>query len=83
MNREGFARACRDYAESQGCQLNPDTDFLNSVFDGVMKRQEQTGLRYCPCRLGDEWALLCPCFFQAQEKWKNEGMCWCGLFVKK
>ncbi|MFC2174332.1 ferredoxin-thioredoxin reductase catalytic domain-containing protein [archaeon] len=83
MNRDEFVRVCRDYADAQGCRLNPDNEFLDNVIDGIMKKQGVTGLRYCPCRLGTEWEFLCPCDFQAQETWKNKGMCWCGLFVKK
>lgn len=83
MNKDDFARVCREYADGTDFQLNQDKAFLASVIGGVMKKQEQTGLRYCPCRIGTELELLCPCFFQAQEKWEKEGMCWCGLFVKK
>ena len=27
--------------------------------------------------------LVCPCNFKVQRTWKENGECWCGLFVKK
>lgn len=88
MNRAEFVRICREYAEGKEFTLNPDKKFLDDVLNGVMMREEATGMRYCPCRLttGDpetDTSLLCPCYFQAQERWKNDNMCWCGLFVRK
>ncbi|MBN3036843.1 MAG: ferredoxin:thioredoxin reductase [Candidatus Diapherotrites archaeon] len=88
MNKEEFRRICAQYCEGGDFALNPDAAFLEDVLDGVMQKQAETGLRYCPCRLttGDfekDIDLLCPCFFRAQEKWKTKGECWCSLFVKK
>jgi ferredoxin-thioredoxin reductase catalytic subunit len=45
-------------------------------------------LRLCPCRLRDgsrerDLELLCPCNFKHHDTWRNEGRCWCGLFVRE
>jgi len=58
------------------------------VVEGVLENEKKYGLKLCPCRLRDgtrerDLELLCPCNFKAQETWKNEGRCWCGLFVRR
>ncbi len=88
MNKEEFTRICRAYAESEDFILNPDIAHLEHTLNGILKMQEKTGLRYCPCRLlsgnpANDADLLCPCHFQIQGVWEAEGRCWCGLFVKR
>jgi len=58
------------------------------VVEGVLENEKKYGLKLCPCRLRDgtrerDLELFCPCNFKAQETWKNEGRCWCGLFVRR
>ena len=66
--------------------MNPDTSMSDGAMKGVLANEEKKGFKFCPCRLGKEEfdaTLLCPCNFKAQDTWKEKGMCWCGLFVKK
>ena len=88
MNKEEFARICEEYCKGKDFIVNPDKEFLDDVYEGVLAEERRTGLRYCPCRIGSgdfekDIELLCPCNFHIQETWKKEGRCWCGLFVKK
>lgn len=69
-------------------QLNPDVKHVGLIYKGLMENQKKYGMKLCPCRLRDgtketDLKLICPCNFKAQEIWKSEGRCWCGLFVKR
>lgn len=69
-------------------RLNPDEKFLDAVLDGLLKNMEDTGLKFCPCRLltddlSSDIALLCPCNFTVHNTYVDEGRCWCGLFTKR
>jgi ferredoxin-thioredoxin reductase catalytic chain len=53
-----------------------------------LENEKNCGLKLCPCRVRDgtrkgDLELICPCNFKAQKTWKDEGQCWCGLFVKR
>lgn len=76
------------FTEEKEYELNPDASFLGLVLDGLLKNEEDTGLKYCPCRLrADDYSynltLHCPCNFTSQATYANEGRCWCGLFTKR
>ena len=67
--------------------FNPDEKVLETVLNGLAKREEKTGHRYCPCRLmtGNEEAdrkIICPCEYHAEEL-EKQGVCHCQLFVTK
>lgn len=87
---EGAAKIKRDlerYIASTPYALNPDESVLTAVLNGLAKREDKTGLRYCPCRLttGNSEAdrkIICPCEYHAQEV-EETGMCHCQLLVKK
>lgn len=69
-------------------KLNPDSEHVDMVVEGVLLNEEKHRLKLCPCRLRDgtremDLSLICPCNFKIQETWKTKGECWCGLFVKK
>jgi ferredoxin-thioredoxin reductase catalytic chain len=68
--------------------LNPDKEVVERLAEGVLKNEENKGLKFCPCRmiLGDKEAdkkLVCPCNFRSQKTWREKGECWCSLFVKE
>lgn len=88
MNKEELRKAWETYTENNDFILNPDSKHVDIVVEGVLENEKKHGLKLCPCRLGDgtkekDLELICPCNFQIQETWKEKGMCWCGLFVKK
>ena len=55
---------------------------------GVLENMASKGLKFCPCRItvGDPIAdvkLVCPCNFKVQQVYREDGACWCGLFVRR
>jgi ferredoxin-thioredoxin reductase catalytic subunit len=83
---EEFLGLLRDFAAHHDFILNPDEEHVAFTLEGVLRNERQKGLKYCPCRVpsGDfeqDLSLICPCNFQAQETWSEQGRCWCGLFV--
>lgn len=88
MNSEELLDCWKKYAkDNKTFILNPDKEHVKGVVNGVLKNEEEFGLKLCPCRLRDgsfkkDLELLCPCNFFIQKSWKEKGECWCGLFVK-
>jgi ferredoxin-thioredoxin reductase catalytic chain len=76
------------YCKGNEFELNPDKAQVAACIDGILENENKYGLKYCPCRIvsGDDQKdleLICPCNFTIQEKYKTQGECWCGLFVKR
>lgn len=88
MDREDIIKIWQSFTEGNDFMLNPDMKFTGMLADGVLENEKKSGLKLCPCRIGDSTKqrnleLLCPCNFKAQETWKEKGRCWCGLFMKR
>lgn len=88
MDKEKLKQVWERFAEKNDFVLNPDDDHVDKIADGVLKNEEEHGLKLCPCRLRDgsrerDLELICPCNFRTHDTWKTKGMCWCGLFVKR
>jgi len=67
--------------------LNPDKTRVEALAEGVLENEKNHGLKYCPCRMltkriEEDLRLICPCNFPSQKQWKEQGECWCSLFVK-
>jgi ferredoxin-thioredoxin reductase catalytic chain len=78
---ENFSNTAKDYV------LTPDGEMIKGLAEGILENQKNHGLKYCPCRItkGDEsdLKLICPCNFIIQKTWREDGECWCGLYVKR
>jgi len=88
MNKKELLAVWNKFAEKNDFKLNPDKKHVDIIVQGVLKNEQETGLKLCPCRLGDgtkkrNLELLCPCNFKIHDTWKTHGRCWCGLFIKK
>ena len=88
MNKEELRRVWKKFTENNDFILNPDKRHVDGIIEGVLENERKTGLKLCPCRLRDgtrqrDLELLCPCNFKIHDTWRNEGRCWCGLFIKK
>ncbi|MFH2027638.1 MAG: ferredoxin-thioredoxin reductase catalytic domain-containing protein [Nanoarchaeota archaeon] len=88
MNEEELKKVWENFTEKNEFKLNPDKSHVDMVVKGILNNEKKTGLKLCPCRVRDgtkerDLELLCPCNFKIDDTWKNKGMCWCGLFVKK
>lgn len=88
MNKREVLKAFEGFCRENEFELNPDKAHVGACIDGILENEKKYGFKYCPCRIqtGDfakDIELLCPCNFTIQEKYKNQGECWCGLFTKK
>jgi ferredoxin-thioredoxin reductase catalytic chain len=72
---------------SDNYSLTPDGEMVKGLAEGVLENQKNHRVKYCPCRItkGDEGdlKLICPCNFLIQQTWRENGECWCGLYVKR
>ncbi|MGQ9673906.1 MAG: ferredoxin-thioredoxin reductase catalytic domain-containing protein [Candidatus Aminicenantales bacterium] len=90
LTREGFRKAIEKFAEKNEFEVNPDTEKVEMLLDGLHANEKNYGLKYCPCRLAsgdyaEDLKLVCPCNFLVHETYRDNeaGECWCGLFIKR
>ncbi len=90
FNKEKFLGAIEKFTENNEFQVNPDTEKVKMLLDGMFNNEQSHGLKYCPCRLitkdfEEDLKLVCPCNFLIHETYKDkeDGECWCGLFVRR
>jgi ferredoxin-thioredoxin reductase catalytic chain len=90
LEKEDFLRAIRIFTEKNEFQVNPDKKKVEMLLQGIFDNEQNHGLKYCPCRLiskdfEEDLKLVCPCNFRIHEtyKGKEEGECWCGLFIRR
>ncbi|HII71987.1 TPA: ferredoxin-thioredoxin reductase [Candidatus Woesearchaeota archaeon] len=86
--KEELKKAWERFAEKNDFMLNPKTEMVDMLADGVMSNEKNFGYKFCPCRVRDgtketDIGLLCPCNFKIHSTWASQGRCWCGLFVKR
>ena len=85
-NFEEFLKHYKEHSDKNGYKLNPESQNVERVMEGLLRNQEKYGERYCPCRrvTGDKEAdkkIICPCIYHKEEITKD-GHCFCRLFVK-
>ncbi len=90
MDKEAFTRAIETFTENNDFQVNPDKEKVDMLLEGIFNNEKNHGLKYCPCRLitkekEEDLKLVCPCNFLIHETYKDkeDGECWCGLFVRR
>jgi len=90
FEKEDFTKAIEKFTEGNEFQVNPDRQKVEMLLDGLFNNERNHGLKYCPCRLMtkdfvEDMKLVCPCNFLIHEtyKGKDDGECWCGLFVRR
>lgn len=88
MDKEKLHAALEKFTESNEFRLNPDSETVDLLLEGVLRNEQNHGLKYCPCRLttkdfAEDLKLVCPCNFLIHSTYKERGECWCGLFVKR
>ncbi|MEM2943728.1 MAG: ferredoxin-thioredoxin reductase catalytic domain-containing protein [Methanomassiliicoccales archaeon] len=76
------------FAEGQDFKVSEKTEDVILLARGELQNMEKYGFRYCPCRITTgrmeaDLKLICPCNFKSQERWREDGECWCGLFVRR
>jgi ferredoxin-thioredoxin reductase catalytic subunit len=86
---ESVIAAWREFATNNPMiKMNPNEEEVNTLASGVLENVKNRGMKYCPCRMtsGDfqkDLELVCPCNFYRQKVYKENGECWCGLFMKR
>ncbi|MFC2169394.1 ferredoxin-thioredoxin reductase catalytic domain-containing protein [Acidobacteriota bacterium] len=90
LEKDHFLQAIERFAEKNEFKVNPDKERVKTLMEGIFNNERNHGLKYCPCRLTtkdflEDLKLVCPCNFLIHETYKNkeDGECWCGLFVKR
>ncbi len=90
MDKETFTRAIEAFAKNNDFRVNPDKGKVGMLLEGIFNNEKNHGLKYCPCRLitkerDEDLKLICPCNFLIHETFKDkeDGECWCGLFVRR
>ncbi|MDC7227521.1 MAG: ferredoxin-thioredoxin reductase catalytic domain-containing protein [Spirochaetales bacterium] len=85
LNLDDVAAFTKKAAEKNGWVLNPDSDFRESVEEGLYNNYLQYGYLICPCR--EAWGekdkdrdVVCPCDYCADDV-KEFGHCYCGLYM--
>jgi len=85
-----FRTAIERFTEGNEFQVNPDKERVDMLLAGISNNERNHGLKYCPCRLAcrdfaEDLKIICPCNFLVHEtyKGKEDGECWCGLFIRR
>ncbi|MEM3641943.1 MAG: ferredoxin-thioredoxin reductase catalytic domain-containing protein [Candidatus Bathyarchaeia archaeon] len=74
-------------ARTYGYYLNPDSEFLQNLLEGLKKNEERYGYPSCPCRLASgnlelDRDIICPCDYRDPDV-AEFGACYCGLYVRR
>jgi ferredoxin-thioredoxin reductase catalytic subunit len=74
-------------ARSHGYGLNPDSEFLQSLLEGLQQNEERYGYPSCPCRLASgefhfDRDIVCPCDYRDPDV-EEHGCCYCTLYIRK
>ncbi|MDD1687626.1 ferredoxin-thioredoxin reductase catalytic domain-containing protein [Methanoregula sp.] len=76
----------KDAAEG-GYRINPDTEFVKNLVQGLLRNEQRYGYRACPCRLAsgkkeDDLDIVCPCDYRDSDI-ETHGACYCALYVNE
>ncbi len=77
FDKEKFLGSIEKFTENNEFQVNPDTEKVKMLLDGVFNNEQNHGLKYCPCRLitkdfEEDLKLVCPCNFLSHETYKDK-----------
>ena len=85
-----FRAAIERFTAGNKFRVNPDKERVDMLLAGIFNNERNHGLKYCPCRLAcrdfaEDLKIVCPCNFLVHEtyKGKEDGECWCGLFIRR
>ena len=73
-------------AKTYGYHLNPDSNFLRDLLEGLKQNEERYGYPSCPCRLASgkfefDRDITCPCDYRDPDV-EEFGACYCALYVR-
>ncbi len=72
-------------ARAHGYHLNPDSEFLRALIEGLMVNEERYGYPSCPCRIATgifeaDRDIICPCDYRDPDV-EEFGACYCCLYM--
>jgi ferredoxin-thioredoxin reductase catalytic chain len=72
-------------AEAAGYQINPDTDFVKMLVEGLLINEQRYGYASCPCRIAagvreEDLDIVCPCDYRDPDLSEYDA-CYCALYV--
>jgi ferredoxin-thioredoxin reductase catalytic chain len=72
-------------ARAHGYRLNPDSEFLQALIEGLRVNEERYGYPSCPCRIATgifeaDRDIICPCDYRDPDV-EEFGACYCCLYV--
>jgi len=84
---EKLMEKLRQDAERRGYHLNPDTEFVLDLMDGLLTNLERYGYQACPCMEADgerqaDLDIICPCDYRDADLVEH-GCCYCALYVSQ
>ena len=90
LTEADFRAAIERFTEGNEFRVNPDKERVDMLLAGIFNNERNHVLKYCPCRLAckdfaEDLKIVCPCNFLVHEtyKGKEDGECWCGLFIRR
>ena len=85
-----FRDAIDRFVVGNDFQVNSDKTKVKTLLEGILNNEKNHEMKYCPCRLiaksfEEDLKLVCPCNFLIHETYKDkeDGECWCGLFIRR
>ncbi len=74
-------------AEAAGYQINPDTDFVKMLVEGLLVNEQRYGYASCPCRISvgsreEDVDIVCPCDYRDADLSEYDA-CYCALYVSQ
>lgn len=84
FTKERVHRFVQNTAEHRKWVLNPDSDFVDDIVEGLNQNVNNYGYFLCPCRdtMGEkrfDQDVICPCDYSALDI-AEYGHCFCGLY---
>jgi len=84
---EALRRRLEREAGQSGYLLNPDSELVLDLVEGLLANQDRYGYRSCPCRLAEgrrdlDRDIICPCDYRDADL-HEFGSCFCGLYVSE
>lgn len=84
---EALCKKLREQAAKSGYYLNPDTEVVEELVEGLLINEKRYGYQACPCRLADgeedkDLDIICPCDYRDADL-DEFNTCYCSLYVSK
>ena len=74
-------------ADAGAYQVNPDTDFVKMLIEGLLVNEQRYGYPSCPCRIAsgvreEDLDIVCPCDYRDADVSEYDA-CYCAMYVSQ